>query len=359
MRAKQYVCTVVALLLAFLPVSGLLSFRAEAVAVLSDLRFDEVILQVDTSSCLIFRVDASVLDGVSAPKAVFTLQGEEHVVSSFTTSSHYCDFALPLTPLQLSKPVTAYLTAQISGTPYRGNEVQKAAIEFGKDAFDVDEDHDISITDLIRLKKYFLQTGSVYVSSAADPKRDDVLDSQDMTALQKYLLIAPPFSEIHRVPAYPGSATVEISRTGKQNSLGTYTDTVNRVCGPAVGGSVDLSGADQIEFDIFIEDQAAFADAVAGKELCFLLLSGSNGTDNRAEYDLTGKIQNNGWNHLVLTKSSPTRNSGVDFADITRFGLLFREESGNNPLSATEVRLINLYATKKTGGSWTEEDDDL
>ena len=360
-RRKGLVRTSVpALLAAFALFAGLFPLRAETVSASADLRFSEVILEIGTPSSLEFRIPSSSLSGYTSLIAVFELDGEQTTISNHAEFGGYTYFVLSDIPAdKLNKPISARLTAVSGGVVYTGDEMQRSPIECSLSAFDVNEDKDVTVLDLIRLKKYLAGNGSVYISSVADPKNDGDMDAQDMAALQRYLLIAPAFSSINRIPPYPNDAAAEISETGKQNTLGAYTETASRISGAAARSSVDLTATDQIEFDIYVEDHNAFAAAVMDKGFRFFVSSGNTQTDNRADYDIIGKIEKNGWNHIVLTKSSPTENGGANFADIRWFGLVFRNGSGSNPAAGTQVRIVNICGTKKTGGNWTEDDDDF
>lgn len=361
MRSKGFYRKTAMLLAAVLLLfAGAFPANAETVPVSSDLRFGEVILEMDTLSDLVFRIPSSSLSGFTSPQVAFELDGVETTVSDYTVSDEYACFVLPgIAADQLNKPVSARLTAVADGVRYTGNETQRSALEYSLSAFDINEDKAVTIQDLIRLKKYMARAGSVYISPVADPKKDDRMDTDDMTALQKYLLLAPLLSEINRLPDYPNSAVAEISKTGKQNVLGTYTGTADRVSGMAVGGSVSLSVADRIELDFYVEDHNAFATAVAGKGLCFFVASGETNTDGRAGYDIVGQIEKDGWNHIVLKKSFPDENSGADFTAVRWFGLAFRDGSGSNPAAGMEIRIVNICGTKQTSGNWTEADDDF
>ena len=154
---------------------------------------------------------------------------------------------------------------------------------------------------------------------------------------------------IDDAPAYPDYALVELSKAGKKISWGAqYNYTADNVYTATTGGSVDMSAAEQIEFDIYIADYAAFASAVSGKALRFYVASGSGRYNNRRAYDFDTQITASGWNHIILGKNDHYSSDSTDFTAIKWVGLAFWNGSGvSNPIGSTQVRIANICASIK------------
>ena len=158
--------------------------------------------------------------------------------------------------------------------------------------------------------------------------------------------ICGSFKPISIAPAYPSNAAVELTRTGKKGTWGAkYNYTADNMYTATVG-TVDMSAVDQIEFDIYIEDLAAFQSAMYPKNPRFYVASGSSKNDSRSAYAYYTQIVQDGWNHVVLDKASTTSANSADFSSIKWVGLAdWSGSTSSNPIGSTQVRFANVCGT--------------
>ena len=158
--------------------------------------------------------------------------------------------------------------------------------------------------------------------------------------------IGATVADYNRVPDAPEYALV-ISKEGiKAKTWGTqYNWTGDRLY-TSFDPAVDLTGVDEIEFDIYIEDLAAFQSATADKTLRFTLASGETRHKNRSAYNFITQIKADGWNHIVIDKGTTAianENGKTDYAAIRWMGITFWNGSGiTNPIGNTMVRIANI-----------------
>lgn len=111
---------------------------------------------------------------------------------------------------------------------------------------------------------------------------------------------------------------------------------------------IDISDADVIEFDIYVDDYDAFMDAAEVGNLCFILGSAGNMNDNIATYKFSDQITHQGWNHVKMNKSSYSINWSIDFANIKWVYLCYwssAAQNSPNPIGDTLVHIANIVAT--------------
>ena len=234
---------------------------------------------------------------------------------------------------------------------------------------------DVSIKDKITHKGWN-HVAAVWLNSGADPDTDrysitgdpvlgairwvklysTVAIQWDVCGKTRIANVCFTSKPINRAPAYPDSGAIELSETGIKKTWGDkYNYTVDRVYVGTTGGSADLSDAANIEFDIYIEDYAAFSEAIAGKALRFTVASGANRQTDRSAYDFASQVTGSGWNHIVVDKTATTSANGADFTSIKWMTLTYWNGAGvDNPIGGTAVRIANIC-----GSGLTSSNDDL
>ena len=161
--------------------------------------------------------------------------------------------------------------------------------------------------------------------------------------------IGATVADYNRVPETP-DYELQISKEGiKAKTWGAYYNYTGDRIFTTFDPVVDLTGVDQIEFDIYIEDLAAFQSAAAGKTLRFILASGETRHIGRSAYNFVGQIEKDGWNHIVIDKGTTAvsnENGKTDYAAIRWMGVTFWDGKGiENPIGNTVVRIANIGAT--------------
>ena len=153
---------------------------------------------------------------------------------------------------------------------------------------------------------------------------------------------------ISRTPAYPAYAAVELTKEGKKGTWGAYYHYTTDNMYTATVATVDISGMDQIEFDIYIEDLAAFQSAMYPKNPRFYVASGASKNDSRSAYAYYTQITQSGWNHVVLDRTVTTSANSADFSSIKWVGLADWSGSHDaNAIGSTQVRFANVCGTMK------------
>ncbi|MBO4468548.1 MAG: hypothetical protein J5766_04545, partial [Clostridia bacterium] len=112
---------------------------------------------------------------------------------------------------------------------------------------------------------------------------------------------------------------------------------------------VNLSEVSCFEFDIFIEDYASFAAAVAGKRINFVLSSDASKSDSthRARYDFASQVTKNGWNHITLDKGNYwSKDSSFTYNSVKWAMIVFQDGgSAPNPIAGQKVAIANVVAS--------------
>jgi len=168
-----------------------------------------------------------------------------------------------------------------------------------------------------------------------------------------------------------GSACTNFTGIARQNI--TFTPVV-------------LTGAEYIEFDIYVADyeayRAAMTNASAQFRIMFTTRAAGAGWDRRKGYNITDMITKRGWNHIILrcadyavgdiTKAlnaggsdSATATTGTNTVAHVFFGgglqrVYFAYYTANtaaaNPIASNTFTVSNIIATKKTTPSYTYAD---
>ena len=162
--------------------------------------------------------------------------------------------------------------------------------------------------------------------------------------------------EIDRLPDWPEYEHVELSRKGKTNWWGSNHPNSNFVVWNGDGDNditvCDVTGTDQVEFDVYVKDYETFRTNAAGKDLRFCF--GSSG-GKWLEVHVLDKITHEGWNHVVAVWVSKEVDSNTDRADINQqidltaimqFRLRFNT-GGSYTLTNYQARIANVCFTKK------------
>ena len=161
----------------------------------------------------------------------------------------------------------------------------------------------------------------------------------------RFANVCASLKEINRTPAAPENAAVEVSAAGKTHQWGDYFSYVTDRMYIDVD-SIDLSSVKFIEFDIYIEDQAAFHTAFDSHALRFYLSSADNRNNNRRKYNFVDQITQDGWNHICLNRECRYSSDSTALGSIKHVGLTCDSNTGDaNTLKNVSVRIANIYGT--------------
>ena len=151
--------------------------------------------------------------------------------------------------------------------------------------------------------------------------------------------------EINRLPDYPSDAVVEISKEGIKNN---WSKNPSNIVLDKTSTPVNLSGVEQIEFDIYIENYSDFVTyGIPGKLMLVLSSDVTNKDANLKAYRIRTLIRKDGWNHIVVDLSGQgiqTKGS-LDLSSVKWAYLCYWDIKGYNPsdsYAATQTRIANL-----------------
>ncbi|MBO4732869.1 MAG: metallophosphoesterase family protein, partial [Clostridia bacterium] len=149
---------------------------------------------------------------------------------------------------------------------------------------------------------------------------------------------------IDSIPDYPAYASAAILVSTVKETWGEqFTALGSRFCFSV--DTVDLSGAEYIEFDIYIKNQATFHNAFDDKDIRFCISSEMSGYSNRRTFDFAGQITKDGWNHVVLDITEYVTNVNTDLTGIKRVMLDCWNGSGITiPIADVYTRVANVCA---------------
>ncbi|MBR6509061.1 MAG: hypothetical protein IKT38_00450 [Clostridia bacterium] len=144
------------------------------------------------------------------------------------------------------------------------------------------------------------------------------------------------------------------NRSGGNSSF----DSTGKVYGAENLGDFDFSGADNIEFDIFIENYALLNNEIKANDLELVLKLNSDSVlreTTSLEVSFWDKITQPGWNHIVIPVSEWTKSEvAPDMTSISSYRLTFKGVSGtngyglwaNSTTPGTLLGIFNIQATK-------------
>ena len=119
---------------------------------------------------------------------------------------------------------------------------------------------------------------------------------------------------------------------------------------------VDISAADYVEFDFYIEN----LQAVIGQEgvvgLKLRLLSGDQEFVPALRLDFTDQVTHNGWNHIKIALEDGMPEDNWDSTNMTGMRL-YVEGSTFSPAIDVKMAFKNLYATAKTVIEYPKDED--
>ena len=140
------------------------------------------------------------------------------------------------------------------------------------------------------------------------------------------------------VPAPPANVVVMIDREGFENDV--LKDMI--YLKDMTGSPVDISKAEYLEFDVYVDNYAAIASTT---NQGFSLSSGPSQWDFRAHYIYTDYLYADGWNHVRIPVDGMVRYENGNITDMSAVTfLLFYTEAAAAPEGARLV-MANFCAT--------------
>lgn len=156
-------------------------------------------------------------------------------------------------------------------------------------------------------------------------------------------------------PTLPNRCDMIITEEGIDGDFGSKYSDLHSKTRITFSSTIDLSSYEDFEFDIYLEDvnalKLAIENSPGNKEqgIGFYFSSSTNTTlsltRNNAYIDISEQIVENGWNHIVLSKSDLTlSSSAIDWSKIKYVFLKFSDNITNahTDLANKSVKLRNI-----------------
>lgn len=139
----------------------------------------------------------------------------------------------------------------------------------------------------------------------------------------------------------------DLSVNGKQWVLGdTFSQSGTEESN--LSGSIDLSDAEYLEIDIYIENFNVWSEILKSENISGLAISlYSNGQINSCNADLLKYISHSGWNHIRILLSEFSGSSTFDFSNVTAYKIAYTGDiaSSTNNLKGQFIAVANICGT--------------
>ena len=195
------------------------------------------------------------------------------------------------------------------------------------------------------------RTATKYFNMRWNTKSTDYLDADFQDDTFVIANVCATMDDSDRIPAANKRSIADIYKDYKFTVPKNYAWCMDN--GRVEGfTAVDASKANYIEFDFYVSDYDKFVTMEEGMPIVFVVQTKNERFNYRVAYRFGDQVKNEGWNHIILTKTAYSNTQGSpDWTQVTGLTVGFWTSDANleNPGQGMILRYANVCGTETDG----------